>query len=171
MHVFFAIGLSDSSDALKEVRSETIASGAVIHKYQQIHKGLRVYGSNVVLETNDHGFTGDADGGIYEGMDDDVPDAKPSISKQRAFDIAIKHRFSNVTNFNASSAQYDLEEDIELEYYTKEDEEVFHLVYNLVFLVDTDEILARTRYFIDAISGDVISYYEEIRKLPILQSS
>ena len=144
---------------MKGVRSEIIGSGAVIHKYQQTHKYIRVYGSNLVLETNDYGFTGDADGIIYEGMDDDVSDAIPSISQQKAFDIAIKHRFSNVTNFNASSARY-LENDIKLEYYNKEDEEVFHLVYNLVFLVDTDEILARTRYFIDAISGDVISYYE-----------
>ena len=145
-----------------EVDSETV-NGAVLHKLKQTHNGIPIYNTHLVLETNNADFTAHAYGAVIEDLDDDIPNATPSITREKAFELAIK-RFRkdrpDIAAFDASSVKYDVEE----VYYYDDEGKKYHRVYNLVFMIETEDVVARQRYFIDVFSGDVIAHYNEIRK-------
>ena len=157
----FNTGLTEQGDGLREVEEEPTVHGTVKIKLQQTFKGIDVFGDEVVVERNGNQLTPEVEGEMVEGLQAEVPDVTPKISKTDAFSIAIKKWMSATKDFDPSDAKYDLHDDIKLAIYDDKDTP-FRLVYILSFLVDTEANLTRPLCVINALTGDVTSCFEQI---------
>ena len=157
----FVTGLTEQGDGLREVEEEPTVHGTVKIKLQQTFKGVDVFGDEVVVEKSGGQLTPEIEGEMVEGLQAEVPDVTPKISKTDAFGIAIKKWMSKTKDFDPSDAKYDLHDDIKLAIYDDKDTP-FRLVYILSFLVDTEANLTRPLCVINALTGDVNSCFEQI---------
>ena len=98
------LGLSDSD--IREVSSQKYKNGKTVTRFQQLHRGIPVWGENIVDHENDDPAMDNDDsmanrmhGSMLQNIDKDIASTTPFYTSDRALKLAKDHaRASNTSN-------------------------------------------------------------------------
>ena len=151
------LGLSDSD--IREVSSQKYKNGKTVTRFQQLHRGIPVWGENIVDHENDDPTMDDDEsmanrmhGSMLQNIDRDIASTTPFYTSDRALKLAKDHsRASNTSN-----------EQVKL-FVKADDNNKAKLVYITSFLTkDSKGNPSRPHYILDANTGAIISQWEGI---------
>ena len=155
------LGLSDGEELVFEDMAET-SYGTEKVKFQERYKGIPIIDEAVVLEEDRKGeFTDSLHGKLVEGVGEDLPDTRPSISAQDALEIAVRWEGDNMQNVKFVEVV-----DSKLQIHMKPGDDgdsnalIPVLVYVLSYLVENDSKTSRPFYIINAKTGEVITHWQ-----------
>ena len=155
------LGLSDGEELVVEEMAET-SHGTEKVKFQERYKGIPIIDEAVVVEEDRKGeFTDSLQGKLVEGVGQDLPDTRPSISAQDALEIAVRQAHDNMQN-----VKFDEAVDSKLQIYMKPGDDgdssklIPVLVYVLSYLVENDSKTSRPFYIINAKTGEVVTHWQ-----------
>ena len=144
------LGLARGEDT-QVVATEVTASGTQKTRVVETYLGVPVWDSIAVLEKRDGQYTDFAFGNIYDGIQDDLPDVTPAITKAEALTIAL--------NELGDSPSVVLAHDAKLYVYIPGDNKA-HLVYELSYTKVKGASFSTPTFLIDAKDKNVHAQWE-----------
>lgn len=151
------VGLS-GQETLKPRKTYQNNNGTATTRYQQYYKGIPVIGDDIIVTTNANGVSSFAHGAVLQGIELDISDINPKVSKKRALRIAKGHQQSSIAT--SKSPIYE-NESSELAIWQDPDG-VARLVYSVTYMSHGDQP-SRPQMFVDAKTGQVIHSYENLQ--------
>lgn len=151
------VGLS-AQETLKPRKIYQNTNGTVTTRYQQFYKGVPVLGDDIIITTKQNGVSSFAHGAVLQGIELNISDVNPKISKRRALRIAKGHQRSSTAT--SKSPIYE-NESSELAIWQDSDG-IARLVYSVTYMSHGDQP-SRPQMFIDAKTGQVIHSYENLQ--------
>lgn len=142
-------GLGLAANELTLVRSQTYANGSTVHRHQQLHQGVPIWGAAVV-EQQKSGMR-KLSGTLLTGLANDLPSAKPVFSGAQVLLQAKTHAKVG----RASNEQATL-------YVMQGDKGQAQLMYLISFLATDSAQPSRPFYMIDATTGVILNNWEGI---------
>lgn len=151
------LGLNDED--MRELSSQKYKNGKTVTRYQQLHRGIPIWGENIVDHENDDPTMDDDDstanrmhGSMLTNIDKDISSTTPFYSSDRALKLAKDQSRAN----NTSNEQVKL-------FVKTDDNNKAKLVYVTSFLTqDAKGNPSRPHYILDANTGAIISQWEGI---------
>ncbi|MBK7410416.1 MAG: M4 family metallopeptidase [Saprospirales bacterium] len=145
-------------------RTDTEPTGFVHIRFQQVWKGVPVYGAEAILHKNLHAFYL-FNGRLYPSPE--IEDVTPGISSSQASEKALQHvaQFEKVKKLSPMEAQITGADQTQAQlviYHIDHDPHAERLAWQVTVIPN---IAARYNYFIDAQTGEVLRYYSELCKL------
>lgn len=131
-----------------------------ISKYQELYKGVPVYGHVVVLKKNNQSQIERMHGYLVRGIQADVPSVQPKIEETAAVTAARAH-FENIYGADKKFGYRDLESSLQI---FVDDSGKASLAYLVKFFADTPAGTnpARPVIFVDATTGKVLRFTNQL---------
>jgi Zn-dependent metalloprotease len=151
------LGLSDSD--MREVSSQKYKNGKTVTRYQQLHRGIPVWGEKIVDHENDDPAVDDnvsmanrMHGSMLQNIDKDISSTTPFYTSDRALKLAKDHSRAGRTS----------NEQVKL-FVKADSNDNAKLVYVTSFVTqDAKGNPSRPHYILDANTGAIISQWEGI---------
>ncbi|QUM80065.1 M4 family metallopeptidase [Moritella sp. 5] len=153
------LGLS-RNDGLRVIKTYLNNNGDTITRYQQTYFGLPVIGEQAVISHNKNGFFKRAHGAVLNNIADDIFDITPLMTKVDA--LLRAKRLSIPASPLVISQSIVTENETSRLAVWQDDDGVARLVYEVSFFQIADEP-SRPYYIIDAQSGEVLRYLENLQ--------
>lgn len=111
MTVRYLLDLGNQED-MAVAYTTSSAQGTTVEKLRETYKGIPVFDKSVVVDRDERGeLTGSATGSFIQGIEDDLPDPSPKISKDEALKLAmevfddVQHK-KHLTSYTADNYIY-----------------------------------------------------------------
>ena len=140
-----------STDELKAVRTHVLANGKSVTKYQQFHKGIPVWNESIVARTEAGASAPTLSGNMLQGLSNDMPSAKTTLSDK----AALQQAKTLARSQNSENDQAKL-------FVRMGDNGVAQPFYLVSFLNKDAKTPSRPFYMIDANNGSVLGQWEGI---------
>lgn len=157
------LGLSVDVEGLKVRKKYVDKNGDTTIRYTQTYKGVPVAGDDVIISRRRNGELKRVHGFVVNGIAQDVMDVEPSITASEALRIAKKASLpKSETQAKTAAVGYELESSRLVIWLN--DAGIAQLVYEVSFVQHADK-LSRPHFFIDAKSGEVLDYYDNLQSV------
>ncbi|HET7842575.1 MAG TPA: M4 family metallopeptidase [Xanthomonadales bacterium] len=149
------IGL-DANSSLAVIRTETDVDGTQHIRYQQMHRGIPVWGEQVVVAQDKNGVVRSLFGRMAQGLDSEIVSRSAAITPETAAGIARARTLGS----RVSAMTVERETNRQMIYIGDDDRA--HLAYVVSFFADSPQGGNPTRPFVivDAQSGAVLKRWE-----------
>jgi len=157
------LGLSDK-EAVKVRRTYVAANGDVTTRYRQMYRGIPVIGDDIIISHRKDKTFKRAHGFVLRGIANDLVDVIPTVSKNKAVQIAKGLSASGGDSDGASSPAQSItyeNEKSQLAIWQNKNGEA-KLVYEISFM-QYAETPSRPYYIIDAKTGEVLKYLDNLQ--------
>ncbi|MFI2809864.1 pre-peptidase C-terminal domain-containing protein [Microbulbifer sp. M83] len=148
---------------LEEVKSRTLPNGKTVTRYRQTHRGIPIWGATVT--SSGKGNTARVTGEVIAGLDLEVPSTRPTIKPENALaramsrSIALRMESGQATPQSANALKLSAANQRQKLYVYLDEQDRARLAY-LVSWVEYGENPARPFFFIDALTGEVLSQWD-----------
>ncbi|XP_014781458.1 virulence metalloprotease [Octopus bimaculoides] len=148
------LGLKEYEEVEESNRIKT-AEGTEILRLQEKFLGVPVFDASLtVTQDKDGHLTGDATGTFIQGIEDDITNAEPKLSKLDVFDIAFKAEGDEIY---AKSIQPEYKIMIFLDENDKS-----RLAYHINYRIENEEVIKRPTFVIDGNTGEILLKYNNL---------
>jgi bacillolysin len=144
------LGFRQINDNFELNSSETDEIGQIHVRFSQVHKGVRVYGAEIILHS-DEGEFAVLNGRFYPTPD--ISDISPSLSIASAKEIIEKDLAAKGVELVENRFVKEKFKSEVVIYHKNRDKNAEHLAYHVTILPNA---MARYEYFIDAKTGEII---------------
>ncbi|XP_029642704.1 elastase [Octopus sinensis] len=148
------LGLKEYEEVEESNRIKTV-EGTEVLRLQEKFLGVPVFDASLtVTEDKDGHLTGDATGTFIQGIEDDITNVKPKLSKSDVFDIAFKAEGDEIY---ANS----IEPEYEIMIFMDENDKP-RLVYNINYRIENEIVIKRPTFVIDGNTGEILLKYNNL---------
>lgn len=152
MRTALSLSAAESFQPKSQIATQT---GNVKVRYQQMYKGVPVWGASIVAEQSAMGVIRSLDGRRVTGIETDLPDVTPNFGSEQAIDKLKRHELqSGLVAHQTENEQADL-------FIIIDQDRKARLVYKTSFVTHIDGP-SRPIAFIDAKTGDILDRWEGI---------
>ncbi|WP_305080658.1 M4 family metallopeptidase [Microbulbifer sediminum] len=159
-----AKGIQSAQDVtLEAVKTRTLPNGKTVTRYRQTHRGIPIWGASVT--TSGQGIAARVSGEVITGLDLEVPSVSPIIKPENALaramsrSIALRMESGRATPQSANALRLSAANQQQQLYVYVDDQDRARLAY-LVSWVEYGENPGRPFFFIDALTGEVLSHWD-----------
>ncbi|XP_029643300.1 neutral protease-like [Octopus sinensis] len=148
------LGLKEYEEVEESNRIKTV-EGTEVLRLQEKFLGVPVFDASLtVTEDKDGHLTGDATGTFIQGIEDDITNVKPKLSKSDVFDIAFKAEGDEIY---ANS----IEPEYEIMIFMDENDKP-RLTYYINYRIENEIVIKRPTFVIDGNTGEILLKYNNL---------
>lgn len=156
--------MSTNNAAVKAVNVRTLANGTTIAKYQQLHKGIPVWGDAITKRSAPGQSVAAVRGQFVAGLDADLPQVTPRFGGKEILQRAMEQHSLTTQGILPSADQtknlMERAENKQHKLWVRlNDNNDAQLVY-LVSWVDYGDEPTRPHYFVDAMTGEILEHWD-----------
>ncbi|XP_052827948.1 neutral protease [Octopus bimaculoides] len=151
------LGLKEYEEVEESNRIKT-AEGTEVLRLQEKFLGVPVFDASLtVTEDKDGHLTGDATGTFIQGIEDEITNVKPKLSKSDVFDIAFKAEGDEIY---ANSIQPECKIIIFMDEKNKP-----RLAYYINYRIENKKVIKRPTFVIDGNTGEILLKYNNLNTI------
>ncbi|CAI9730013.1 protease-like isoform X2 [Octopus vulgaris] len=151
------LGLKEYEEVEESNRIKTV-EGTEVLRLQEKFLGVPIFDASLtVTEDKDGHLTGDATGTLIQGIEDDITNVKPKLSKSDVFDIAFKAEGDEIY---ANS----IEPEYEIMIFMDENDKP-RLAYYINYRIENEKVIKRPTFVIDGNTGEILLKYNNLNTI------
>ena len=155
------LGLSADVDQLQARKTYTDSNGDTTIRYSQLYRGIAVIGDEIIVTRDSNNRLTSAHGYVVNGIADDLVNVVPTMTGEDAMVIAKETSANKIAN-TVTIGDLSYENETHRLVVWQDDAGTARLVYEVDFLQHGAQ-LARPYYLIDAHSGEVLTYLDNLQ--------